>query len=317
MAGKPSLGAAPKVLLPIVLVVVAVGALGMVLSTKIQENTRLKGDLDRRLQELAQLQAEKEDLLAQLESLQSANQEKDERLSSLRTQLSSLSADVENARATFGDLQARYERLTAEREQLQAQLTATAAERDSTQQRLERLATENADLERLSSRLRERLNLLDRDYQQLTQKMSQVEALQQQQETQASLAPNPAVGGVELPAFGAPAGGVPANWSSSTSTIPGTVELPPIIVQKDQAGRAMPVRGRLVDVNDAHNFVVVDKGSLDGVRVGMAFDILRGNGSVGRVTAVRVRPQLTACDIVRAHTPGPVQIGDLAVQSGS
>lgn len=317
MPGKPSLGAAPKVLLPVVLVVVAVGALGIMLSTKMQENNRLKTDLDRRLQELARLQAEKEDLLAQMESLQSANQEKDERLSSLRTQLSSLSADVENARSTFGDLQVRYEKMTAEREQLQVQLAATAAERDTAQQRLKELELENGDLERLSSRLRERLNLLDRDYQQLAQKMSQVEALQQQQEAQASLAPNPAVRATELPAAGMAPGGMPANWSSSTSAIPGTVELPPIIVQKDLPARSMPVRGRLVEVNADHNFVIVDKGSLDGVRVGMTFDIMRGSGAVGRVTAVRVRPQLTACDIVRANTPGPVQIGDLAVQSGS
>ena len=148
--------------------------------------------------------------------------------------------------------------------------------------------------------------------------MSQMEALQQQQETAVSLAPNPAVGATELPAAGAAAaGGMPASWKSSTSAIPGTVELPPIIVQKDLPARSIPVRGRLVEVNADHNFVIVDKGSLDGVRVGMTFDILRGNGSIGRVTAVRVRPQLTACDIVRANTPGPVQIGDLAVQSGS
>lgn len=87
-------------------------------------------------------------------------------------------------------------------------------------------------------------------------------------------------------------------------------------MRKDQAAIATAVRGRLVEVNDPHNFVVVDQGSQDGVRVGMAFDIVRGTNTVGRATVVRVRPHLSACDIVRAKTPGPLQSGDLAVQAG-
>lgn len=79
---------------------------------------------------------------------------------------------------------------------------------------------------------------------------------------------------------------------------------------------SMPVRGRLVEVNEPHRFVVVDKGSMDGVRLGMTLDILRGGSTVGRATVVRVRPQLSACDVVRARTPGPLQVGDVAVQSG-
>jgi peptidoglycan hydrolase CwlO-like protein len=318
MRGNP-LARTPKALLPVILVVIAVAALGMTLAGRIQENTRLKQDLDRRLQELARLQAEREDLLGQVESLQAANQEKDERISSLRTQLSSLSADVENVRTTFGELQARYEKMAVEREQLQTQLASTSSERDSAQQRLKQIEGEHAELERLSSRLRERLSLLDRDYQQLSQKFLQVEALHRQQETQAMWAPNPAVPSVDLSGSGgaaAPAAS-PTSGQAPTSSIPGTVELPPIIVQNNQVARSIPVRGRLVDVNDTHNFVIVDKGSLDGVRVGMSFDIMRGNGAVGRVMAVRVRPQLTACDIVRPRTPGPVQVGDLAIQSGS
>ena len=103
---------------------------------------------------------------------------------------------------------------------------------------------------------------------------------------------------------------------AAPSAISGSVELPPIIVRKDQAGMAIPVRARLLEVNEPQNFVVVDKGSADGVRVGMAFDILRGAQAVGRATVVRVRPQLSACDIIRRQTSGPLQPGDVAVQSG-
>jgi len=92
------------------------------------------------------------------------------------------------------------------------------------------------------------------------------------------------------------------------------VELPPIVVRKDQAGMSMPVRGRIVELNEPHQFIVVDKGSMDGVHVGMVLDIVRGATTIGQATVVRVRPKLSACDIVRTKTPGPLQIGDAAVQ---
>ena len=152
------------------------------------------------------------------------------------------------------------------------------------------------------SRLRERLTLLDRDYHQLTEKVAQLQT-------------NPP-SGISVASAAGPTTMVASDGlASPPMAMPeATVELPPIIVRKDQAGMSMPVRGRLVEVNEPHNFVVVDKGSQDGVRVGMVFDILRGSSSVGRATVVRVRPQLSACDIVRQRTPGPLQAGDVVVQ---
>ena len=88
------------------------------------------------------------------------------------------------------------------------------------------------------------------------------------------------------------------------------------MVRKDQAQGAGPIRGRVLEVNRMHNFVVLDKGSEDGVRAGMRFDVLRAMQPVGQATVIRVRPQLAACDLVPAGTPGLVQVGDLAVQNG-
>jgi hypothetical protein len=75
-----------------------------------------------------------------------------------------------------------------------------------------------------------------------------------------------------------------------------------------------PVRGKVLESNDQHHFIVIDQGSMDGVREGMVFDLLRGGAPVGRTMAVRVRPKLAACDIIRANTTGTVQVGDIAVQ---
>ena len=98
-----------------------------------------------------------------------------------------------------------------------------------------------------------------------------------------------------------------ASAASTRSTIPGAVELPPIVVRKD-GGRASiisQIRGQLVEVNPGHSFVVLDKGSWDGVNVGMAFDVLRGTRTVGQATVVRVRPQLAAAVIRYIETALP------------
>jgi len=74
------------------------------------------------------------------------------------------------------------------------------------------------------------------------------------------------------------------------------------------------VQGRVVEVNEAHQFVVVDQGSQDGILVGMTLDIVRGTARVGRVRVVRVRPQMSACDIIRSDTAGVLQVGDAVAQ---
>jgi len=96
----------------------------------------------------------------------------------------------------------------------------------------------------------------------------------------------------------------------------GTVELPPIIVRKNQPPTLELVRGRVLDVNTPHHFIVVDKGSRDGVRAGLVFNVMHGDILVGQATVARVRPQLSACDMVRTNTSAQIRVGDQAVQSG-
>ncbi len=123
--------------------------------------------------------------------------------------------------------------------------------------------------------------------------------------------------------------------AGSTDAPAGVVELPPIIVRKHPAGSARGatdeamlaigqpsgvarpvIRGRLLDVNDVHHFAVVDQGSAHGVQVGMVFEILRGERPVGLATAIRVRPQLSACDLLTAEPNESIQPGDQVVQRG-
>ena len=293
----------PKMLVPLAVVIAGAG-MGVLLMGQMQEVKKLQGEVAAKQQEISQLETKNLELTQQVTGLQTERKGLEERVASLRTQLSSATADLQRSRESVEELTGRYDQLSGERTQLQTQAASLTGQREETKRKVQQLEQNNAELERSASRLRERLRLLDRDYRQLADKLAKIE----------SAAP-PIIDIV---------GTIPSSTSttasasmsgSAASKISGAVELPPIIVRKDQAGMTMSVRGRLLEVNESHNFVVVDKGSEDGVRVGMIFNILRGAASVGRASVVRVRPQLSACDVMRAGTPGPLQIGDTAVQS--
>jgi hypothetical protein len=106
-----------------------------------------------------------------------------------------------------------------------------------------------------------------------------------------------------------PVGFQPPAWGA-----PQTIELPPIVVRKDRAGVESVAQGRVVEVNEAQQFVVVDQGSQDGLLLGMTLDVVRGAARVGRVRVVRVRPQMSACDIILSDTAGALQVGDVVAQ---
>ena len=305
---EPRRGRISKLLLPLLVLVGGIGVLVVQLVGKAEEAKRLAQRLTDAQGQVAQLETRNQELMQQIGNLQAERKGLDERVASLRTQLQSVTTEIEQSRATLQDAQDRYDQLTAqfnaERLQLQSHVTQVTSERDETREQVRRLQESRADLDRSLTRWRERYALLDRDYRKLNEQV----AAQKD-------APHPGLNVVSS-VGPATASNQTAGEAAAVSTIPGTVELPPIIVRKDQAGMASVVRGRVLEVNELHNFVVVDRGSMDGVRIGMTFDILRGSGPVGRATVVRVRPQLSACDILRAKTSGPIQVGDQAVQSG-
>ena len=291
----------------VIAVVVAVGGLGI--AQLLGQLQRTKRQLLQSQQDVTRLTNEQEAATQQLGELQSERKKLQERLESLQAQLATVNVDLERSRAALQEQTGRQEQFSRERERLQADVAHLTQERDEAQKNVSRLEDDNTELERGVKRLRARLSLLDRDYKHLADQFAVLEA-----------APHSGVNVVT--SVGPLTSRSLASVSPVTPTnpppiaIPGTVELPPIIVHKDQAMMATPIRGRLLEVSDEHNFVILDKGSQDGVQVGMTFDIVRGSSSVGRATVVRVRPKLAACDLVRDKSPGPIQPGDLTVQRG-
>lgn len=300
-----SLGGAAKFVIPAVAVVCGVGMVQFYGQLQVT-----KGQLRRNQQDIARLTSEN-DTLSQQVSQQRSKFEADRgdlegRIASLRAQLASATGELERAHVRTEEAEDRYEQLKRESDRWTAAVEGLTAERDDARNRSMRFEQANAELERSVNRLRERITLLDRDYRHAAEQLAKMSA-----EPSSGLSVVSSIGPATSTDERSP------QPPASSFAIPGTVELPPIIVRNDQAMMSLPIRGRLLEVNDPHHFVIVDKGGQDGVRVGMVFDIVRGASSVGRATVVRVRPQLSACDIIRAKTSGSLQAGDLAVQSGS
>lgn len=289
----------------VVLVAVLLAVGGNMLSRKNQELAQTRNQRDLARQQIAEQDARIQDLENQLQTTRNEIAAREERLTALRNQLTVASKDLEHSRSVFQDMQSQYETLVKERDQLQTQIASVNKERDGLRERSERAEEAARESERSVGRMRERLALLDRDYRRLSDQLEEVRA---------EPLPTVSVIGAAGPAASNAVSAV--NDAGLSPMLTGVVELPPIVVRKDQAGIMVPVRGRVLDVNGQHRFVVIDKGSVDGVRVGMTLDVVRGANTVGRVTVVRVRPQLSACDLIAAKTAGPIQAGDLVVQNG-
>ena len=293
-----------KVLVPVLLGAVAVGVGVMMYMGQVQQTQRVQQQLAMAQQQVNTLQQQNQDLSQQLEAMQSERQALDERVASLRSQLATAASTIEKTQASVKAIQEEHDHVTMERDQLQQQLNDVASQKDNLSKKVTRLEFDKADAEKSLAQSREQMALLDRDYRRMAQQIAELQTR-----------PLP---GVDPLVTIAPMGGQLSAENAMPSAISGSIELPPIIVRKNQAAtRAPGVRGRLMEVHPDHNFVVVDKGSEDGVRLGMTFDIVRSGNVVGRATVVRVRPQLSACDVFRLGASEVPQVGDAVVQSGS
>lgn len=245
--------------------------------------------------QFARLHAEKEDVTKQLAAFQAERNALDEKVFSLGVQLSSANSSLERASARLTEAQELAKQLAQTQAQLQAQMASARDEREAAAREAERFEQEKAELRRSVSRLRQQLALVERDYRELSVRLASVQAM-----------PNPGVTVVSS------TGSANAGTAAAALSFNG-VELAPVVVRTNQQGIAAPLQGRLVDINEQHQFVIIDKGLQDGVREGMVFDLRHGETFAGEATVIRVRPQLAACNFRRARSAPPLRIGDLAV----
>ncbi|MBN3038626.1 MAG: hypothetical protein JW869_04325 [Candidatus Omnitrophica bacterium] len=59
--------------------------------------------------------------------------------------------------------------------------------------------------------------------------------------------------------------------------------------------------GRVITVNNKHEFVVINLGGDDGLEKGMSFDVYRNEMRIGKVEVIETRKNIAACDIKEAR----------------
>ena len=296
MSPQVSVGRLPILLFGLVIVAV----LGGFALTSTMQVSGLRQQLEQKERALRELQAQHQTLQEQLGVVEQEREDFEQRLEGLRGQLASSTRELQQLQTTLAELQTHSELLNADNARLEKQVAQLHDDRDNAAARMRQLEQEKDTFEQAATRLRERLAMTDHDYQLLSQKLV---ALQQPQ----GLAQAAAPAASEL---------APAADSSGAITLPDpssesqAVQLPPIVVRKGQA--QSPIRARVVEVNEPHRFVILDKGESHGVRRGMAFDLLRAGETIGRAVATRVRPQLTACEVQASRSLSFPQPGDTA-----
>ena len=305
-------------------------------------------------QRLADLDAQRAQLQRRVETFTQERQAAEERLAALRTQLSTTTTELDRARGEMSALRTQYDALKEEHARQAADLSGLTNERDLARRQARQWQADHDEQERALARLRERFAWLDRDYRRLNDRINALgiatdplPTASPETQTPASqnvstasppspaiadpaIAPRPsAVGGqvVEQRTGGqdvAPIGGnvlvpqaLPVGLhvpSGGALSVHQTVELPPIVVRRDAGGQAEAIRATVAEINGPYQFVLLDRGSRDGVTLGMTFDVLRVGRLVGSLTVVRVRPALSACDLIGATSVGELQVGDAVVQ---
>ncbi len=292
-------------LIPWVLLTILFGMVFHVHKRFTQEH-RLREGVEQQLQlaqqDIARLLEHNDQLAEHLQTLKLERDTLEERVFSLGVQLSSMTSELERAKSRLAEAQHIATQLADTQAKLQEQLASARDAKEESVRQLERLHQEKAELRRAASRLRQRLALVERDYRGVAAQLAQSVAT-----------PHPGVHVVSsIGSAGAPAPRSAAE--RSVALTPESVMLPPVIVRNDPRGAAMPVRGRLVDINGTHRFVIIDKGLLHGVREGMRFTLFHDDVPVGQAQVVRVRPQLAACHLLDPATTQRLREGDAAVQ---
>lgn len=312
MLKMPKMPRVPKPVLLVALAVAAVGG-GVLIVERLGQVQQLERALAAKEMRVNQLEAQNSNLSRRLDSLEQERTALDDKVTSLRTELRTAAEDVDRSRAALKELQATFDDLTQERAKAQARILQLDAQRNALMERAKGFEQEKQELGRSVERWRSRFALLEREHQQLADKVKQLEA-----------APLPGLDAVTLDGNASTPSLVgqdpPAASSSSAPSAtltPETVELLPVSVATPPVMGAGTLEGRILVTDQAQGFVVINKGARDGLAVGMRVEIFRGNKSLGRATVVSVRPQLSACDVVHAEPPESLQVGDRAVVHGS
>lgn len=178
----------------------------------------------------------------------------------------------------------RAEKVSSENAKLQLQVKTLTQTKFSLEKTISRLTD---DRENIQKKLIESESVIQSridDIWKIKQNIDQrIETMPKGNENQVELAP------IVINANGTVGTDAPAGNNTSSEK------------SKDQA--------HIVSINSDNNFVIIDIGEKDGVKMGDSFRVYRGGKEIGRLEVIQLRRDISAADIKKRFTQ--LQVGDL------
>ena len=282
------------------------------------------------------LRNENENLAGKLEEITKERKQLQEKINALSNDLNKLLEEKQDIQKQYelivkerGALIEKLKTLQGNNEQLRADLSNLSLEKKRLGQNLEdnlaSLRNENVELKEqlnqqldnlnsLKSNLEAELWRLKGDKSDLERKLNEIDSFLEQSLT----GPRYASLKEQLDAIRS---GGQTGEEAETETPQSeneSVELPPIVVRpQTQAGtpawpkKRAPVKqtGRVLEINKANNFVIVDLGQDAGIKTGDIFNVYRQGVPIATIEVVQARQSLSACDIKEEITA--IEAGDI------
>jgi hypothetical protein len=227
------------------------------------ERDRLKTKADQLNDEIIQAKQEKLSAVAKFNTAVQVQKELEGRIAALQGEKQIFEAQINHQKLRIAHLQGRV--LTASSSQFAERKTV-----ESLQKELERIKEDRSALEQKLESQGQRIEPIGR--------------------------------AVELPPImiGSPAVGFQTPLLNVTPSLPiPTTPSPGMTVAAEDL--TIP-NGKILTVNEDHQFVVIGLGEKDGVMPGMKFKVLRGGEEVGAVEVIETRPNIAAADIKETRT---------------
>ncbi|MFH1655693.1 MAG: hypothetical protein ABH954_03690 [Candidatus Omnitrophota bacterium] len=238
----------------------------------------LQDNLDDTTAQLQEVKKEKTDVELQLGFLQQTKEELERKVTYNQKLVASLSTDLAREKSDKVAVLQQIDNIKKENMALRRQVKDLSTAKLALEKGLKKLENEKDDLDK-------RITSTE---QILTGRMN--ELLEMKREIEASL-------GMELSEEGAQA----------TESI----QLPPIIVRAGATATSQlqDKTGKVLSVNEANNFVIINIGEDNGVVAGDIFRVFKKNKHIGTVEVIQVRKDICAADI--KYSSEKISVDDL------
>jgi chromosome segregation ATPase len=232
----------------------------------------------------------------------------------LKSQVNTLQIQVEELKNSKTNLELELKNLAQEKQELERKLSYTEKLIDSVSLELVR---EKKDKRRIEEELKalkdehrmaiRRINTLNEE------KLNLDKKLQQLQNEKTELERKLKEANIVLEKKILESGETKEKYPPSEKSLTQSVELPPIVVRSPESEiEVSPQRavskGKVLAVNREHNFIVIDLGEEQGVKVGDIFSIYRDDQKIANVEVIQTRKNVSACDIRQQSTN--IRVGD-------